>query len=126
MFMKKTLVSVLLAAGMIAAVAMPLPSMASVDVQLNFGPPPMRYERVPEMRRGYVWSPGYWDYRHERHVWVRGSSVRERRGYSYEPHRWVESNGQWNLERARWNRRDNDGDGVPNSRDSQPNNPYRR
>jgi hypothetical protein len=129
MFIKKVLVSVLFAAGTIGAVATPLPSVAAVDVYVNIGPPPLRFERVPEPRRGYVWSPGYWDWRGNQHVWVRGASVRERSGYSYEPHRWVERDGRWNLERSRWNQargRDSDGDGIPNRRDAHPNDPNRR
>ena len=128
MLIKKVLVSALFAAGMLGAVAMPLPSMAAVDVYVNVGPPPDRYEVIPAPRRGYVWSPGYWDWRNNKHVWVRGSSVRERAGYSYQPHRWVESNGRWTQERSRWNegRRDNDHDGIPNNRDRHPNDPNRR
>ena len=128
MFTKKVLVSALFAAGMLGAAAMPQTSSAAIDVYVNIAPPAERYERVPEARRGYVWSPGYWDYRRDKHVWVKGSSVRERHGYAYEPNRWVERDGRWNLERSRWNksRSDRDGDGVPNNRDSQPNNPNRR
>jgi YXWGXW repeat-containing protein len=128
MFTRKVLVSALFAAGMLGAAAMPQTSIAAIDVYVNVAPPAERYERVPEVRRGYVWSPGYWDYRHDKHVWVKGSSVRERHGYAYEPNRWVERDGRWNLERSRWNKahRDNDHDGIPNNRDSQPNNPNRR
>lgn len=142
MFMKKALVSMLIAAGTIGAVATPLTSVAQVDIQLNFGPPPVRYEAVPVPRRGYVWVPGYWDWRGRRHVWVSGAWVRERSGYAYQPHRWIERDGRWQFERGRWDRargrdsdrdgipnrvdRDRDGDGVPNRVDRQPNNPYRR
>ena len=128
MFTKKVLVSALFAAGMLGAAAMPQTSVAAVEVYVTAAPPAERYERVPEARHGYVWSPGYWDYRHEKHVWVKGSSVRERHGYAYEPNRWVERDGRWNLERSRWNKahRDSDHDGVPDNRDSQPNNPNRR
>ena len=129
MFTKKVLVSALFAAGMLGAAAMPQTSIAAIDVYVNVAPPADRYERVPEARRGYVWSPGYWDYRKNKHVWVKGSQVRERQGYAYEPNRWVERDGRWNLERSRWNhgqRRDSDHDGVPNNRDSRPNDPNRR
>ena len=129
MMIKKVLVSALFAAGMIGAVATPLPSVAAAEIYVNVGPPPERYERVPEMRRGYVWSPGYWDWRSNRHVWVRGTSMRERQGYEYQPHRWVEHDGRWRQERGRWNqaqRHDRDGDGIPNNRDRHPNDPNRR
>jgi hypothetical protein len=122
MFTKKVLVSALFAAGMLGAGAMPQTSIAAIDVYVNVAPPAERYERVPEVRRGYVWSPGYWDWRHDKHVWVKGSSVRERQGYAYEPNRWVQRDGRWNLERSRWNQahRDSDHDGVPNRRDPTP------
>jgi hypothetical protein len=105
MLVKKVLVSALLAAGMIGAAALPLPSMAAVDIMLNFGPPAVQYEAVPVARPGYVWSPGYYDYRDNNHVWVRGESIRDRDGYTYQPNRWVERDGRWNLERSRWDRR---------------------
>ena len=105
MLTKKMFVSTLFAAGMIGAVAMPLPSMAEVGISLNFGPPAVQYEVVPVAREGYIWSPGYYNYENDKHVWVNGESVRMREGYSYQPNRWVESNGRWNLERSRWDRR---------------------
>ena len=128
MFTKKVLVSLLLTGGLLGAAAMPLPVMAAVGVYVNMAPPPDRYERIPEQRRGYVWTPGYWDWRGNRHVWVRGVSVREREGYAYQPHRWVERDGRWNLERGRWDRargRDSDRDGIPDRRDAHPYNPNR-
>ena len=81
MFMKKVLVSALFAAGMIGAVATPLPSVAAVDIQLNFGPPAARYEVVPASRRGYVWAPGHWQWNanRNRHIWTVGYWERARR-----------------------------------------------
>jgi hypothetical protein len=108
MFVKKILVSVMIAAGAIGAVATPLTSVAATtrEIFVERAPPALREERVPAARRGYVWTPGYWDWRGNRHAWVKGNWVRERRGYSYQPHRWVERDGRWNLERGRWDRRD--------------------
>ena len=125
MFVKKVLAPALFAAGMLGGALLPQTSMAAVEVYVNAAPPAVRYERIPEERRGYVWSPGYWDWRGNRHVWIKGSSVRARNGYEYQPHRWVERDGRWNLEHSRWNqsRQDRDGDGVPNYRDAKPNNP---
>ena len=104
MFTKKALVSALFAAGMIGAVAMPLPSLAEV-VFVDRAPPAAQVEIVPGPRQGYVWSPGYYNYENNQHVWVKGESIREREGYSYQPNRWVEHDGRWNLESSRWDRR---------------------
>jgi WXXGXW repeat (2 copies) len=108
MFVNKVLVSVMIAAGTIGVVATPVPSVAATyrEVIVDRAPPAPRDERVPAARRGYAWTPGYWDWRSNRHVWVRGNWVRERRGYEYRPHQWVERDGRWNLERGRWDRRD--------------------
>lgn len=123
MFVKKIFVSALVAAGLLGGAALPLPSVAAVDVYVNTAPPPPRVERVPAARRGYVWTPGYWNWQGKRHVWVKGSYVRERRGYTYRPHEWVERDGRWQMQRGRWDR---DGDGIPDSRDRHPNDPTRR
>lgn len=141
MQMKKALVSMLIAAGTIGVLAMPLTSAAQVGVQLNYGPPPVRYEVVPVARHGHVWVLGHWDWRGHRHVWVRGNWVRAREGYAYQPHRWIERDGRWQAEHGRWDHargrdsdrdgipnrfdRDRDGDGVPNRYDRAPDNPYR-
>jgi hypothetical protein len=105
MITKKILVSALFAAGMVAAVATPLTSVAAVIVQLDSAPPAVRYEAVPAQQPGYMWQPGYWDYRDNNHVWVGGVSVREREGYAYTPHRWVQHDGKWGLEEGHWDRR---------------------
>jgi hypothetical protein len=129
MFVKKVLISAMIAAGTIGALATPLQSVAATyrEIVVERAPPPLRNERIPSARRGYVWSPGYWNWGNNRHSWVKGSWLRERQGYAYQPHRWVERDGRWNFERGSWDRRnDRDGDGVPNRRDAQPDNPNRR
>jgi hypothetical protein len=119
---------------------------------IRIAPPEPRYERTPRARRGYVWVPGHWDWRGNRHVWVSGTWLRDRPGYVYSQPRWIERDGRWILEQPRWDRRrdgdrdgiadrhdrdrdndgvsnrrdrDRDGDGVPNSRDARPDNPRR-
>lgn len=127
---------------------LPLPAAAAVDVYLNVAPPAPRYEVVPAPRAGYVWQPGYWDYRSDRHYWRKGYWVRERPGYYYHPSRWESDHGRWVMRHGGWNReryaynsrggdrdrdgipnrydRDRDNDGVPNRYDDRPNNPNRR
>lgn len=118
MFTKKVLVSALFAAGVIGAVATPLPSSAQVYLQI--GPPAVRYEAVPAPRDGYVWSNGVWQYNGSTHVWAPGEWQAARPGYTYSQPRWVENNGRWGYQASRWDR---DGDGVPNRQDRAPNNP---
>ncbi len=87
-----------------AAAFAPLPSMAQTDVQLYIGsaPPAPIYEHAPAVRRGYVWSPGYWDWRGHRHHWVRGSYIVERPGYVYAPPAWQERGGRWYMQQGGW------------------------
>ena len=127
--MKKMILAALVASSF-AAVSLP----ASAEVYVNIAPPAPRHEVVPTPRAGYVWVPGYWDWRGNKHVWARGHWERERHGYSFHPHRWVQRDGRWALEKGRWDRErvvenrggDRDHDGVPNRYDSHPNNPNRQ
>lgn len=147
--MRKLVMSAMVASAiMVSATAKPV--FADTEVYLNFGPPAVRYEPVPAPRNGYVWAPGYWDYRGNHHVWKSGHWVKSRPGYVYYAPTWQQTNGRYYLQRERWvessrvargpnnpygdrdrdgiqNRydRDRDNDGVPNNRDSQPDNPRR-
>jgi hypothetical protein len=127
-----------------------VPAFAAVELFVNTAPPAPRHEVVPAARHGYVWAPGYYDYRNGHFVWVKGHWEREHRGMYWHPSRWVERDGRWGLERGRWDRerfvqnehrgmgdrdrdgvpnrfdRDRDNDGVPNRFDNHPNNPNRR
>jgi hypothetical protein len=120
---RKFLSALLIAAGTLGAVSIPQTSAAAVGVHVQLAPPAPRFERVPAPRRGYVWVPGYWDWRGQRHFWVGGTWVKQRYGFNYQPHRWVERNGGWYLDRGRWDR---DRDGIPDRADRHPNNPNRR
>jgi len=132
--MIRTLLASAVIAASIGGIAAPA-AAAPYGVTIDVAPPAPRGEVVPAPRRGYTWVPGYWDWRGHRHVWVRGSWVRERPGYVYAQPQWVERNGRWVLRRGQWDRdrdgvpnrmdRDRDGDGIPNRRDSHPDNPRR-
>jgi hypothetical protein len=122
MLMKKVLVSAVLAAGTIGAMVTPMSSMAQVGIQLNLGPPPLRYEVVPAPRDGYVWTGGHWQWQSNRHVWIPGNWQASRPGYRYGQPAWVEREGAWQYRASRWDR---DGDGVPDSKDRRPNDPRR-
>ena len=120
---KKLLIAAMLA-GSLGSVTLPA---TSATIIIQNAPPPPRAERVPPPRRGYVWAPGYWDWRGHRHVWVKGSWMRERRGYVYHQPRWEQQDGKWRMDRGSWTPggRDNDRDGVPNRDDRRPNDPRR-
>jgi hypothetical protein len=114
-----------LVALLIGGASLPAAARANVDFYVNVAPPPLRYEVVPAPRLGWVWVPGYWDWRGNRYLWVPGHHVRHRHGYYYEPARWVARGDRYYYARPGW-RHDRDGDGVPNRFDRAPDNPYYR
>ena len=116
----------LVLAGLVAVmlgVGVSVPAAARTEVFVNIAPPAPRYEVVPAPRVGFVWVPGYWDWRGNRHVWVTGRWVKHRRGYYYEPARWIEHEGRWRYHAPGWRPGDRDGDGVPDRYDRAPDNP---
>ncbi|TWI69577.1 YXWGXW repeat-containing protein [Pseudoduganella lurida] len=137
MLKKSILAAAALAIG--SAAFVPTQAIAQVGVSFVIGsaPPPLRYERMPPPRHGYVWAPGYWGWDGYRHVWMAGSWLPDRPGYVYAAPSWREREGRWYYEQARWNRhgggdrdhdgvpnrydRDRDGDGIPNRYDRNPN-----
>ena len=119
--MKKLIIGSFVAAAL-AAASIPASARTNVDFYLNVGPPVAPVEVVPAPRVGYVWVPGYYDWRYGRYVWVRGHYMHHRPGYVYDPVRWEYRDGRYYRHAAGW--RDNDHDGVPNRYDRAPNNPY--
>lgn len=94
-------------------------------VNIRIAPPAPRVEVVPAPRAGYLWAPGYWNWRGNRHVWVNGNWVRARRGYVYMQPVWVQEGDRWRFRHGAWGRGDRDRDGVPNRFDRHPDNPRR-
>ena len=121
--MKKLIVATLVSATLGAA-AWPAAAHSNVEFFVNAPPPPVRYEPVFAPRVGFVWVPGYWDWRHGRHHWVRGHYLRHRPGYVYVPARWAEHDGRWRYARPVW--RAGDRDGYGDRYDRFPDGPYRR
>ena len=120
--MRKLILGSLVAATL-AGISIPAAARSNVDFYVNVAPPAARYEVVPAPRRGYVWVPGFWDWRAHRYHWVAGHWIRHRPGYYYEPVRWVYRDGRY-YRGGGW--RDSDRDGVPNRYDRAPRNPYWR
>src|SRR5262249_2752749 len=110
------------------------------EIYVDVAPPAPRYEVVPAPRAGYVWAPGYWDWRHGHHVWVKGHWEREHHGMYWHPHHWEQVDGRWVMREGGWHNeryvmrheeqphrlRDRDHDGVPDRYDRAPDNPYRQ
>jgi hypothetical protein len=128
MFKKTFAVAILAAAS--AASLVPLAASADTYTVVRVEPPAPIVETVPAPRSGWVWAPGYYDYRGSNYVWVQGHWMRERPGYAWREARWVETrNGEWRRVGGSWERGpygDRDHDGIPNRYDNRNNNlrPY--
>jgi len=62
----KKLVFACVTAALLAGLAVPALARTNVDFYVNVAPPPVRYEVAPAPRAGYVWVPGFWDWRGKR------------------------------------------------------------
>jgi hypothetical protein len=91
--------AILLAIGMLAS---PASAKVDVDLHVNLAPPPVIVETPPPPRAGFAWAPGYWEWRHGRHVWRKGHWIKARPGYLWEPPHWVERNGRWHFVPGHW------------------------
>ena len=87
-----------------AAAMAPSVGSANVTIDVDIAPPATRVEVVPEPRGGYVWAPGYWEWRGHEHVWVGGRWLHERRGRHWVPEHWVQAGPHWHMERGHWER----------------------
>ena len=124
--------------AVVAATLGAVPVIGSAAVYVQIAPPDPIVEVVPAPRAGFVWAPGYYDYRYGRYYWVKGHHVREVHGKYWHPGHWVEREGRWAFVQPGWRgerfaygtgrgyaMRDSDGDGVPDRFDRAPDNPYR-
>ncbi len=90
--------------GLVAACAISLPAWSATYMYRDVpqAPPQPAEESMPAPREGYVWAPGYWDWRENRHAWAKGHWVKARPGYRYVGPRWVQDQGRWNLYAENW------------------------
>ena len=123
MLIRKLLLATVAASAIGAA--LPAAARTSVDFYVNVAPPAPVVEYAPAVRPGWVWVPGFWEWRRHRHVWVGGHWERVRPGFYYAPARWLRQGDRWGYHRGGW-RRDSDRDGVPDRADARPFNPYLR
>lgn len=64
-------------------------------------PPQDQVEQV-EVRPGYVWIKGRWDWRNNQWAWIGGRWERERTGWSWEAGRWDRRSNQWHWIEGHW------------------------
>src|SRR5688572_29120397 len=76
--LEKKMIKKVLAAAMLAASLGSIAVPASADIVIRIAPPAARMEVVPDHRPGRVWVAGHWTWRNHKHVWVKGTWVRER------------------------------------------------
>lgn len=98
---KAVLMAVCLAGS---AVVLPALSEAGVAVDINIAPPAPQVEVVPAPRPGFVWAPGFWEWRGNAHVWVPGRWIGERRGFHWVPDMWVQRGPRWHHVPGHWAR----------------------
>jgi hypothetical protein len=123
----KKLISTAAAILMAAAVFTPVQSFAhDRELTVRIAPPAARHEFVPLARRGYEWSPGFWNWNGRKHVWTKGHWERARSGYAFHAAAWEQADGAWRLNRGGWMKRDRDHDGTPDRADHHPDNRMRR
>jgi hypothetical protein len=101
--MKKLIVAALVASAL-GGVSLAASARTNVELFVNVPPPAPVVEVMPAPRVGYAWVPGFWEWRHGRHVWVRGHYLRHRHGYVYEQARWVDRGGHWYYTAPYWRR----------------------
>jgi len=99
MSIRTALFSITLALG---ASAVPGVTLARTYVEIDVAPPPPREEVIPVARVGYVWAPGYWEWRHHEHVWVGGRYIRERHGHHWVAAHWNHEGERYRFEVGHW------------------------
>jgi hypothetical protein len=87
-----------------SAVMAPMVASAGVGIDITVAPPAPRVEVVPPPRPGFVWAPGYWEWRGGAHVWIPGRWMGERRGWHWVPDRWEQRGDHWHHRRGHWER----------------------
>jgi len=99
MLSKKLLAAAIAAMGFAAVPAM---SQDVIFTEIDNLPPAMKVEVKPAPRAGYVYIPGYWDYRDSIYVWVDGRFEPARAGYVYVVPRYEQVDGRWRRYAGGW------------------------
>ena len=99
MIARKIVLAALIAAPLFVAQSA---NAQSFDIRIGTPPPPPRVVVTPAPRPGYIYAPGYWNWRGGRHVWNEGHWERQRRGYHYAEPVWDRDGDRYGLRRGRW------------------------
>lgn len=103
MVVRNRLLPVMLLLGSVV-LSVPKNSFAAVNIDIDIAPPAAQVEVVPPPRVGFVWAPGYWEWRGQRHFWVAGHWMAERRGFHWVPAHWEPRGPHWHFEPGHWAR----------------------
>jgi hypothetical protein len=96
---------------LLSLLSFPLPALAQVAVQFTVpgvrvmtAPPPARVEvQTARPSPSHMWIGGHWAWRANAHVWIPGHWAQPPVvGYTWEPARWVNQNGQWVFYEGHW------------------------
>lgn len=98
----RLLLAAALLAGATLGLALPKAAQAGTYISVQVGPPPLPVEVVPAARPGYVWAPGFYEWRAQRYHWRPGHWVRARLGQVYVPARWHAAGSRWEYRPAHW------------------------
>jgi hypothetical protein len=79
-------------------------NLGNLSIDIDFGPPPQRYEPVPPPRHGHVWAPGFWQAVGHHHEWVPGHWIEARRDHAWVADRWVPVGHRWRYDPGHWER----------------------
>jgi hypothetical protein len=88
-------------AGLVGTIGEQTASAGEIVVRAR--PPAARVEVVPRAPSPrHVWTPGYWGYERDHHVWHDGRYVVGHPGHTYVPSHWTERGGYWHLSGGYW------------------------
>lgn len=90
-----------LTAGGVFAIS-PAQARGGVVVYAPMAPPPLRAERMPPPRMGYVWIGGSWAWSHGRYRWSPGYWSRAHHGRHYVQPRWEHGRRGWHRRDGYW------------------------
>jgi hypothetical protein len=93
----KAWLAVLLAGGIMLA-----PAIFAAESDSDVAPPPLRIERAPPARDGFVWRSGHWAWSGKAYNWVDGGWVVQRRHMRWVADQWQQVGEKWHLVPAHW------------------------